>query len=110
MHQIMVTSTHDHEGGPVGRAALGGGGVPDGFGFQVGRQAVQGRGGGPVVGGAGAVGALEVVGGGYCQLYSEGVAGAGQVDGVDVHVGGEPGGDLGDPAGEDIDHPAGDVG
>src|SRR6202042_1679908 len=52
----------------------------------------------------------EVVGRSVRQVVGQVIGGTGDIDGVDVHVGCEPGGDLGGAAGQDVDHPAGDVG
>ena len=54
--------------------------------------------------------AFDVFGGGFLDV-GDGVGGdAGGVDGVDVHVGGEPGDELALDAGDEVDDAGGDVG
>jgi hypothetical protein len=82
--------------------------MPDGLGLQEGGEACGSGFGGPV--GVGwAMDALQVGGGLLFQVGGLVVGDAGEVDGVDVHVGGQPGGDLGAAAGEDVDHSGGQV-
>src|SRR5260370_25004239 len=96
----------------IAAGGSGSGGVPDGFGFQVGEHALEAGRLGPVFGGPVSSGpvfggpvssvraqdALEVIGGGDGQLVRHGGGRAGQVDRVDVPVRGQPGSDLGPAA------------
>jgi hypothetical protein len=83
--------------------------MPDGLGLQERRHA-GGSGLGRPVGFGGVVEALEVAGGFVLEVSDVFGWCAGEVDGVDVHVGGQPGGEFGAVSGEDVDHAGGQVG
>ena len=87
--------------------------MPDRLGLQEHRHRAGARVGAPVgLGGRGATDALEVLGGRLLERGRQvGVTGdAGEVDGVDVHVRGQPRADRRRGAGQDVDHATGHVG